>query len=310
MTTLSTQGISLYYEVHGNPDNPAVLLLSGLAGTGRVGTPRSSGSQPSTTWWCLTSAAPGDHPQRRGPLDRATWHRHGLSGRTARSGPGACGRRLDRRSHRPTYGAGPPTHRAPLTLVASFARFDAFMQREFQARRHMAAEWDRTALLSAYSVFLFSPRYARHHPEKVTAWVQRAGAQPTQPQDVDISLKRIDMIAAHDTLPRLHQLAPTHACPVRRARLLHTPTALPRTRRRYRRLRVSGSRLRPLRRTRTRRRLLPDRRRLHQEPQLTALQYRGIGGPAVFCSRLAPESWPPSRLPIASHSHPSGRLSP
>jgi aminoacrylate hydrolase len=33
MTLLNTQGISLYYEVHGDPANPPVLLLSGLGGT-------------------------------------------------------------------------------------------------------------------------------------------------------------------------------------------------------------------------------------------------------------------------------------
>ncbi|MGB7147420.1 alpha/beta fold hydrolase [Mycobacterium sp.] len=207
MTTLSTQGISLYYEVHGNPDNPAVLLLSGLAGTGK-------------SWNTQIERFAAEHyvvvPDQRG------------TGQTTRSEEGYSTEQLgiDMASLVEQLGVGPvhvvgastggaigqhmaldhPHTVRTLTLVASFARFDAFMQREFQARRHMAAEWDRTALLSAYSVFLFSPRYARHHPEKVTAWVQRAGAQPTQPQDVDISLKRIDMIAAHDTLPRLHQL--------------------------------------------------------------------------------------------------------
>src|SRR5438132_89102 len=35
MAILNTQGISLYYEVYGDPANPAMLLLSGLGGTGR-----------------------------------------------------------------------------------------------------------------------------------------------------------------------------------------------------------------------------------------------------------------------------------
>ncbi|HEV2661054.1 MAG TPA: hypothetical protein VGU68_10660 [Ktedonobacteraceae bacterium] len=35
MATLNTQGISLYYEVYGDPANPPVLLLSGLGGSGK-----------------------------------------------------------------------------------------------------------------------------------------------------------------------------------------------------------------------------------------------------------------------------------
>jgi aminoacrylate hydrolase len=34
MATLETQGISLYYEVHGERGRPAVLLIAGLGGTG------------------------------------------------------------------------------------------------------------------------------------------------------------------------------------------------------------------------------------------------------------------------------------
>ncbi|WP_406815365.1 alpha/beta fold hydrolase [Mycobacterium sp. M23085] len=96
---------------------------------------------------------------------------------------------------------------ATLTLVASFARFDAYLRREFAARRRMAAEWDRESLLSAYSVFLFSPAFFRHNPEKVSAWIERAAAVPMQPGDIDISLRRIDMIAAHDTLDSLGRIA-------------------------------------------------------------------------------------------------------
>jgi aminoacrylate hydrolase len=35
MATLNTQGISLYYEVFGNPSNRPVLLVAGLGGSGK-----------------------------------------------------------------------------------------------------------------------------------------------------------------------------------------------------------------------------------------------------------------------------------
>ncbi len=34
MATLDTQGISLYYEALGNPNDPPVLMISGLGGVG------------------------------------------------------------------------------------------------------------------------------------------------------------------------------------------------------------------------------------------------------------------------------------
>jgi aminoacrylate hydrolase len=90
-----------------------------------------------------------------------------------------------------------------LTIESSFARFDAFARREFEVRRKMAAEWDRHLMFSGYSLFLFSPRYTREHPDCVKEWIERATAHPTGPEDRKIGLKRIDMIAAHDALPRL-----------------------------------------------------------------------------------------------------------
>lgn len=204
MSLLDIQGISLYYEAHGDSGNPAVLLLSGLGGTGSSWSPQIA--RFASHYYVIV-------PDQRG------------TGQTTRSETGYSTEQLgaDMASLVEHLGVGaahvvgastggaiaqymalnhPHTVRT-LTLVASFARFDVFVQRQFEARRRMAAEWDREALLSAYSVFLFSPRYAREHPDRVTAWVQRAAAQSTQPEDLDISLKRIDMIAAHDTWSRL-----------------------------------------------------------------------------------------------------------
>ena len=67
----------------------------------------------------------------------------------------------------------------------------------------MAAEWDRHAMFSGYALFLFSPRYTREHPDRVTAWIEAASTHPATAEDHEIGLKRIDMIAMHDALPRL-----------------------------------------------------------------------------------------------------------
>ena len=93
-----------------------------------------------------------------------------------------------------------------LTLSSTFARFDAFTQREFAVHRQIAATWERPAMFSAYALFLFSPRYTREHPERVAEWIETAGNSPAQPQDREIALQRIDMIAAHDALAQLGRI--------------------------------------------------------------------------------------------------------
>jgi len=211
MATLNTQGISLYYEVYGNPAHPPVLLLSGLGGTGKswstqidrfatdyyVVVPDHRGTGQSTH-------AQGGHTTTQLATDMASLVEHLAVGPmhvVGASTGGAIGQymALDH----------PHTVRT-LTMAASFARFDAFTRREFEVRRKMAAEWDGHAMFSGYALFLFSPKYTHEHPDRVMAWIERAAAQPTGSQDREIALKRIDMIAAHDALPRLdHVRQPT-----------------------------------------------------------------------------------------------------
>jgi aminoacrylate hydrolase len=56
---------------------------------------------------------------------------------------------------------------------------------------------------TCYALFLFSPRFTRENPERVSAWVDRcASGTPER----EVALKRIDMIMAHDALVRLGQV--------------------------------------------------------------------------------------------------------
>jgi aminoacrylate hydrolase len=207
MATLNTQGISLYYEVYGEPSNSPVLLVSGLGGVGKSWGPQ------------IERFAESHHvilPDQRG------------TGQSTRTEDGYTTQQLaaDMASLVEHLGVGPahvvgsstggaiaqymalnhPHTVRSLTISSSFARFDAFTRREFEVRREMAVEWDRPTLFSAYSLFLFSPRYAREHPDRVTAWIDRAAAHPPQPNDREIGLKRIDMIMAHDALSRLGEI--------------------------------------------------------------------------------------------------------
>jgi aminoacrylate hydrolase len=204
MAFFETQGISLYYETHGDLGAPPVLLLSGLAGVGASWTNQISRFAsryqvivPDQRGTGRTSRTEVGHSTEQLAADMASLVDHLRLGPTHVVGASTGGAIAQ------CMALDHPHTVASLTLVASFARFDAYLRREFAARRRMAAEWDRDSLLSAYSVFLFSPTFSRNQPEKVSAWIERTAALPMQPGDTDISLRRIDMIAAHDTLSRL-----------------------------------------------------------------------------------------------------------
>jgi aminoacrylate hydrolase len=70
-------------------------------------------------------------------------------------------------------------------------------------RRKLMAEADMHTVYVCYALFLYSPRFARENPERVSAWVDRcASGTPER----EVALKRIDMIMAHDALGRLGQV--------------------------------------------------------------------------------------------------------
>lgn len=207
MPTVDTQEISQYYELHGDPSSPPVLLLGGLPGVGAVWESQIPGF--SEKYYVVL-------PDQRG------------TGRTTRAEDGYTTRQLaDDMAALVTHLALGPVHVVgastgaaigqylavdhpetvrTLTMAGAFARFDAFAQRGSKVRRTLVAESDRSTRYSCYACFLFSPRYTHDHPEKVQAWIDQTLAIPEQPADRDIHLKRIDMIAAHDTSARLGEI--------------------------------------------------------------------------------------------------------
>ena len=204
MALFSTNGISIYYEVYGDPNNSPLLFIAGLGGTGK-----SWGSQVklfADKYYVIL-------PDQRGTGQTT----HAEDGYTTKQLAADIASLLDHLALGPVHVVGSSTGGAigqflvldypnlvhTITISSSFARFDAFMHREFEVRRKMAAEWNRYDMFSGYSLFLFSPRYTREHPEKVAAWIQQGAAHPAKPEDQAIGLKRIDMIVAHDALAQL-----------------------------------------------------------------------------------------------------------
>jgi len=207
MPTLEAQGISLYYELHGEASAPPVLLITGLGGAGK-------------NWGEQVQRFADSHyvvlPDQRG-TGQTTRARDGYTTQQLAADMAALVAHLELG---PVHVVGASTGGAigqylalehagtvrSLTISSSFARFDPFLRREFEIRRKMAAEWDRHTLMSAYALFLLGPRFTHDHPDRVSQWIERAAANPTAPADRDIELKRIDMVAAHDAYDRLGEI--------------------------------------------------------------------------------------------------------
>jgi aminoacrylate hydrolase len=204
MTTLQTQDISLHYDLLGDPSKPPLLMIAGLGGTG-------------ASWGAQVERFARDYrvvlPDQRG------------TGQTTRSAGGYTTAQLatdfasllDHLALGPVHVVGTSTggaiaqmmaldhaqHVRTITLASSFAHFDDYVAREMGLRRKLMADADTKTIYDLYALFLFSPRFTRAHPATVAGWIERVAAVPPERE---VSLKRIDMIAAHDTRSRLHDI--------------------------------------------------------------------------------------------------------
>ena len=207
MPVIESDGYFQYYEELGDPAKPAVLMVSGLGGVG-------ASWGPQIRWFAQEFRV--ILPDHRGTGKSA----HTAEGYTTQQLAKDMAALVEHLDLGPVHAVGASTGGAivqymaldhphtvrSLVLSSTFARFDAFTRREFQIRRKMAELWERPELFAGYSLFLFSPRYTRKHPDKVQAWVDRAASHPEQPGDRNIGLKRIDMILEHDTFSRLGEI--------------------------------------------------------------------------------------------------------
>lgn len=207
MPQFEDQQFTQYYELHGDPGNPPVLLATGLGGVG-------------AEWGPLIQWFAEKHyvilPDQRG-TGRTT---HAPDGYTTQQLAADMVSLLDHLGVGPVHMVGASTGAAigqymaldfprylqTLTMAGAFAKFDAYAKRGSDVRRALVATADRRTRYEAYACFLFSPRYTRDHPEKVQAWIDMMVGLSEAPADLEITLKRIDMIASHDTVARLSEI--------------------------------------------------------------------------------------------------------
>jgi aminoacrylate hydrolase len=205
MATLTTQGIDIHYELFGDRNKPPVVLLHGLGGSGR-----SWGSQverfaeyffvvlPDQRGVGQSSRSKDGYAIAQMALDTASLLEHLDLGpaHVVGSSTGGIIAQVLALDHAARVRS--------VTLASSIACPDAYVRREFAIRRKLMAEADIETVMSAYALFLFSPRYARENPQAVEAWVKRTASGPAER---DVALARTDMIMAHDARARLGALA-------------------------------------------------------------------------------------------------------
>lgn len=204
MATFKDQGISIHYELLGDPSRPPLLLISGLGGSG-------------AGWGAQVQRFAADHyvilPDQRG-TGQTSRAKDGYSiGQLARD----MASLLEHLQTGPAHLVGSstggaiaqvmaidhPRHVRTLTLSSSFARADAYMQLEFGLRRKLMAEADLETAFSCNALFLYSPEFVSRHADVVSAWVKSAASGPA---DREIAVRRIDMILAHDVVSQLDRI--------------------------------------------------------------------------------------------------------
>lgn len=201
MPHVEAENATIHYELLGDPNKPAVMLLAGLGGAGM------------TMWPQVTHFAERYHlvlPDQRG------------TGQSSRSDDGHSvvqnakdmAMVLRDAGVGPAHIVGSSTGGAiaqtlaldhsdlirSVTMTTSFARADAYMRREFSVQRYLMEMADMQTVYASYAMMLFAPEYALQNPETISAWIDRAAAAPVERE---VAMKRIDMVMAHDALGRL-----------------------------------------------------------------------------------------------------------
>lgn len=199
MPKASVNGIELHYEIHGEGD--PVMLITGLGGSGRGWGPQV----PLFAKNYLTIV-----PDHRG-AGQTTFAEDGYTIEQHASDMAETLRTLD---CGPAHIIGSSTGGAIATVMAldepdvvrsivvcsSWAKTDDFFRHQFETRKLTLVDSGVRAAVEANALFLFAPTYLRDHYDKVQEWIEMVSSIPA---DVDIMVKRIDMIIAHDQLRRL-----------------------------------------------------------------------------------------------------------
>ena len=199
MPKAAVNDIEIHYEMQGEGD--PVMLLTGLGGAGKGWGPQI----PIFTKEFLTIV-----PDHRG-AGQSTFADDGYTIEQHASDMAETLRLLD---CGPAHIVGSSTGGAigvvmaldhpdvvrSIVVCSSWAKTDDFFRQQFEVRKRTLRDSGIEAYQQANALFLFAPTYVRDHYDDVREWCEMVSAIPA---DVDVMVKRIDMIIAHDQLGRL-----------------------------------------------------------------------------------------------------------
>ncbi|MFQ5691929.1 MAG: alpha/beta fold hydrolase [Nitrospinota bacterium] len=199
MAKAAVNDIEVYYETHGRGD--PVMLITGLGGVGANWGPqiplfskefftvvpdhRGAGQSTVSQGGYTIEQLASDMAETLRTLDCGPAHVVGSS----TGGAIAQVMALDH-----------PEVVRSIVVVSSWARTDDFFRKQFEVRKRTLLDSGPRAYAEASSLFLFSPTYVHDPSDRVEAWYEKSTAKPS---DVEVMVKRIDMIVAHDQLDRL-----------------------------------------------------------------------------------------------------------
>ena len=198
------EGLTIHYEVFGAGD--PVILITGLGGVGASwgeqidrfaadfetivpdhrGTGTSAAPDPASVAYTMDALA--------GDMAAVVRHAGGGPAHIVGSSTGGAFAQLLALDH--------PDVVRSITLASSWAKADDHFRHQFAARRQILQSAGPGAYTETTALFLYSPGFMRDHYAKVREWCDRAGGAT----DPKIMSARIDMIVAHDTAGRLHEI--------------------------------------------------------------------------------------------------------
>ncbi|MFF7709103.1 pyrimidine utilization protein D [Pseudomonas sp. NPDC007930] len=206
MPSIVTNGISTQYERHGQ--GPAVVLVSGLGGTGAYWAPQIEALAEHYTviTYDQRGAGRSDHPAMPYSIEMLADDLQALIGALDLERPllighstgGAIGQVLAARE---------PELLAGLLLYASWGKSDAHFNWCFRMRRALLEGTSLDEYVHGSALFLYPPEHVRSHAATLSPALLASAANFPARETV---LRRIDAIMAHDASAQLpHIRTPT-----------------------------------------------------------------------------------------------------
>lgn len=202
MPSIVTNGIQTHYQVHGS--GPAIVLASGLGGTGAYWAPQIEALSKSFTVVAYDQRGAGksDHPDEPYSIELLADDLQALIAGLQLQRPvlighstgGAIGQVLAARE---------PDLLAGMIQYASWAKSDAHFKWCFRMRRALLEGTSLEEYVHGSALFLYPPDHVRAHAETLSPALLASVAN-FPPRKV--VLRRIDAIMAHDAFAQLSKI--------------------------------------------------------------------------------------------------------